>query len=339
MKEIIRHIEASDFEAIASLFDSGNTVEELKWLFSDVYNKNNFNGFVATDENNEVIGVIGYILSTYTIGDKKFTGMVPMSWKLKENYKGMAGVSLFKKVSEIGTINMAIGGSDVARKLYPMFKYQLKNYAENYYKVIRPIDYFRVLKRRSLIKKIAMYLYLLPSYFKKQAQKELIKDIDFIPYNGENFVKKKKYDNIPLKEIDKNHIDWFLNCPTIMSYAFVVKHRNESLGICVLYKFKIENSYLGRIVYLPYLDGQEDIWASIIYKCTEFLKKEKCCSVSCISINSHHQNALIKAGFTKINIHKEPIYIKDTKNVLGDFNLDDWYFQFSEGDIALRKFQ
>ena len=68
MPEIIRKLEVADIEKVASLYNYRKTVEELKWLFTDPDDINNFNAFVAINEQDKLIGVIGYSLSVYTDG-------------------------------------------------------------------------------------------------------------------------------------------------------------------------------------------------------------------------------------------------------------------------------
>ena len=341
MAEKIRRIQKKDFKEVSDLFimdngilEEGNTVEELKWLFTDPNDSSQYNAFVAVNDKNSIVGVIGYVLSKYVQGTKELYGVTPFSWKLKSGYKGMAGVSLFKKVSELGEIGIAIGGSEIAKKLYLLFKYKLLVQSSNYYKILNISNYYKTLKGKKILKKISMVGFLLPSYFRGSLNRSLYKDISLIPYNHNNFVEDKEFENVFKKKNTNNYIDWILNCPRLKAHAFVLKKGNENLGICVLNIQKFENTFKGRIVYLPFLGYDKNLWESVIKKCLEFFRNEGCCFVSGLSINSMCEAGLIESGFMKIKSHTESIYIKDSKQKLEQFNFKDWYFQFSEGDIG-----
>lgn len=340
MGEVIRRINVEDFKEVSDLFtdDDYNSVEELMWLFGDPYDSNKFNAFVALNESNAIVGVIGYIISTYTDGKKEFVGVIPNSWMLINGYKGMAGVSLFKKISELGDVAIAIGGTEIARKLYPMFKYQYLIHDRYFYKVLNLFNYYKTLKRRNVLKKIGMFGVLAPSYFRRPSKKDLYKDVFFEPYSGDNFVGEENYSNVFQKKVTKNYIDWLLKCPRLTSFAFVIRKGQEKLGICVLYVQNFGNTMKGRIVHLPFLGYDKKLWASVIAKCISFLKKQGCNSISSVAINDRCQKGLYATGFINIKIHREEIYFKDPKHELDKFDINSWHFQFSEGDLGLRNF-
>lgn len=333
MTKIIRRIENEDFSDVSNLFDLDNSVEKLKWLFTNPDEPNKFNAFVAI-ENNKIIGVIGYILSTYTQGNNKVQGVTPIAWRIDSTYKGIAGVSLFKKVSNIRDVGIAIGGTDIARTLYPMFKYRSLVYSEHYYKILNIFDYYKVLKRKTLLKKIGMFGYLLPSYFRKTSVKLIHKDINLIPYDFSNFINEKEYKGILKKKVTKNYIDWLLDCPMLKTFAFIVKKGEDELGVCVLYIQKFKNCYKGRIVHMPFLGFDNSLWLAVINKCIMFFKKEKCCFVSGLAKTELYQGGLSNSGFKKISMHKTPFYIKDSSQTLESFDISNWHLQFSEGDIS-----
>ena len=340
MTETIRKIREDDFQEVSDLFEGQkyNSAEDLKWLFADSNNENNYNAFVALSKDNMILGVIAYIKATYVYGDKEFVGICPMSWMLKSGYKGMAGISLFKEVSKQGDVAFAISGEEISQKLYSMFKYKKVGYFDNHFKIIKPFEYFKILKKRTFLKKLGMFMMLMPSYFTTRFKKNKCPDIELISYNYDNFVAEKENKTILTKKITKNYIDWMLQCPFLKTKAFVIKKGGESLGLCVLYMEKVKNTLKGRIVHLPFMDHNEHIWASVIDLCTKVLKKEGCCFVSGLSVHDMSRNALTKAGFISLKNYRENIYVKDDNKTIGDFKLGNWNMQFSEGDIFLRNF-
>ena len=55
---------------------------------------------------------------------KEIQGVTPITWMIAPNYKGMAGIYLFKKAMEQGDIGVVLGGTEIAQTLYPLFKYK-----------------------------------------------------------------------------------------------------------------------------------------------------------------------------------------------------------------------
>ena len=100
MSLTIRPLKKEDLPQISALYNARKTVEELEWLYKNLENPSVFNAFVAEDENHAIIGVDAFILSTYVFNETKHLGVTPITWMLKPDYKGMAGISLFKKVLE-----------------------------------------------------------------------------------------------------------------------------------------------------------------------------------------------------------------------------------------------
>lgn len=340
MGETIRRIKLEDFQEVSDLFlengilEEGNTVEELMWLFSDPMNPNRYNAFVAVDNGNSIIGVIGYILSKYKEGEQEFNGVIPFSWKLKSNYKGMAGVSLFRKVSEIGDIEIAIGGTDIARKLYPLFKFNFLINSSKYYKILNVNNYYDTLDGRNYLKRIGTIGYLIPSYFKNLYLNVPYNDVSLVPYTNDNFVEDQEFESVLRKKITKENIDWQLSCPRLKTYAFVIKKGDDTLGMCVLNVKKINKTFKGRIVHLPFLGEDIDLWKSVLNICLKFLKNQGCCFVSALAINNTCKSGLIEAGFGSIQSHIEPVYVKNGNVNIDQFNAEQWHFQYSEGDIG-----
>jgi hypothetical protein len=178
--------------------------------------------------------------------------------------------------------------------------------------------------------------FLLPSYFKNLKKKSWDDKITLIEYDGNKILEEKVSSTIFKKKITKNYIDWLLNCPTLKTLAFHIKNKNENLGICVLYIQKVNNFNRGRIVHLPYLGANEEIWKNVIARCIAILKKENCCIVTGLAHNNLNQLGFLKSGFLKIKEHRKPIFIKDSTKKIVNYDLNNWFLQYSEGDKAYR---
>jgi len=270
--ETIRRIEDRDFEAVSALYNGRKSVEELKWLYSDPDNSKIYNAFVAVNQKGEIIGEIAYMLSVYSQEDQKINGAIPFNWKIIDNYKGLAGILLFKKVLSLGDFSFAIGGTNEALSLFPLFKLKETLRIHQFYKILDLCKFSRSFKRKNKKKTLGMIGYLLPSFFYK-TNKDVYPDLKFIRYTGLNYTKEQNTKNVFRKEITKNYIDWLLACPVAQSYAFTIKKGNINYGVCVLYIKKIKKYNRGRIIHLPFLGDNKSLWNAVISQCIKIFKK------------------------------------------------------------------
>ena len=336
MNETIRKIEVSDFEKVSALYENKKSVEELKWLFTDPDNKKIYNAFVVVNESEELLGVIGYCISIYS-DDKNFIkGVIPMSWKIADQYKGFAGVQLLKKVLSLAEFGIAIQGSETAKQLYPLFKYRFLSTGFEYYKILNLKNVFLSLKRTTPIKTFGMLAYLLPTLLNQPSKNQYSKYITFIPYKRELFIDGPEYMGIFRKRINSNYIDWLLGCPKVKTYGFSIQFKDKCLGTCVLYIQKTGNFYKGRIVHLPFLGYDQNLWVAVIDQCIEFFKKKNCCLITGFAHNKINKSIFLESGFLTWKNFGRDVFVKDTMNKLSAYDLENWYLQYSEGDKAYR---
>lgn len=335
MKFAIRTLQEHDFEALEPLYDHRKSIKELKWVFKNPDSPQTYNGFVAVDENDLLFGVIGYMRSEYYLNGTTIDCITPFNWKLSTQYKGMAGVVLFKKVLALSDMIISVGGSDVAKTLYPLFKF--KSLANNaiYYKVVHPINYLKSLKTKGPMQRMKLLGYLLPSYFKRLSATKMVNDLEFLDYNDQIFEEPKNKTGF-YKRITKNYLDWLLECPLVESMAFNIKYNNDFIGTCILYIDSVENVKRGRIVYVPHIDQDQKLANTVIRQCVELLIDENCCLITCLSRTIMNQTALKNNGFIKIDGHSTLLNIKDSKNLLTEEHINNWHFQYAEGDDAYR---
>lgn len=338
MAEIIRRIEEKDFQEVSALYKNRKSIEELKWLYINPENPNIYNAFVAVNSQNKIIGEIAYSLSIYEQGEKKINGVIPINWKVIPNYKGMAGVLLFKKILSLGDFGIAISGSDTAINLYPLFNLKYHSRISHFYKILDIISLLKHYKRKNFIKTYGMIGELLPSYIRPH-QKRISNNVEFIPYNGSNYSEENKANKkVFKKKISKNYIDWLLSCPILKTYGFRIIEDHKSLGICVLYIQKIDKLKFGRIVHLPDLGEDKKLWENVIYRCTDFFKKQNCSLIMGLAHNKMNYTGYKISGYKEIQKHAMPLFIKDRNKILRGINLKDWLIQYSEGDKGYRNF-
>ena len=334
MAETIRRLEDSDFTQVSALFNDRKSIRELKWLFCNYDDQNIYNAFVAIDEHDEIIGVIGYSISEYFQNDKTIIGIVPLSWKLSEEYKGFAGVQLFKKVISLGRISFAIDGTNIAQRLYPMFGYQFLTDNNVYYKILNIKNVCLSLKKKSRIKTIGFIGALLPTYLYNKQRKSQASNVSLVRYTGDNFKAEKEYKGVFRKKITKAYIDWLLGCPVLKTHAFCIFYNNVFLGICVLYVQKINEFNRGRIVHLPFLGHDLTIWTAVLGNILNFFRKEQCCFISALGQHTINKAAYRSTGFLSPKGYVRSVYLKDNDRILTATKPENMFLQYSEGDEA-----
>lgn len=332
MAEKIRVIQDDDFASVAKLFDNTKSVEELKWLFTNPENLSSYNAFVAIDNKDQIIGVIGYVVSYYIQDQLKIKGVFPMSWKIKSGYKGFAGVLLMKKALEMGDFAFTTGGTRTALTLFPIFKFKHINNGYKYYKVFNIWRFFRSTDE-GLLSKSFKTLWLFPSIFKYIPKSSIYKDVNLIKYSKSDADIQEAFNDKGFhKQIDKNYIHWLQRCPIHECFTFVINKGDQPIGICVFYIRQAGSEKRGRIVYLSYLGVDKKLWNSVLYKIFAFFKRHKCNSISTLATTEDWIFGYSK-GMSKF-IKPRPIYIKDSKLALKEIDLQNWNIQYTEGDTA-----
>jgi hypothetical protein len=329
----IRQTTIDDIPHISALYKSRKIDDELKWVFTNPYNTEQFNSFVAIDDNGKIFGAIGFSTSTYKVGDKEFTATIPMSWIIHPDHKGFAGIQLFKKAIEISEVGMTIGGSQAAKNIYPVFKLKYVGDINTYIKVFRPVRYFFSLDN-DLVRKCGNLLLTIPSFlsFKRADTRNIL----LKPYSASTNIEANK-NSIVQKQISDPYIKWLLNCPVVEAFAFHIYSNDQFIGNAVCYKSKEKNNiFRGRIVYVPHLGNNLKLWQSVFYSLEKFLKSQGCVSISGLGFDSNTKKAFESFGYVDFKRKRKPFYIKDNKNMLEGINLLDWHLQYTEGDKAYR---
>ncbi len=338
MPEKIRLIKTSDLIQLQNLYNERKTVSELNWLLQDPDDSNKLNGYVAVNEDEVIVGMIGFTSSNYRCADKELAGVVPMSWKIKDGYKGMAGITLFKKVFQHGDFTMTIEGSDLAQSIYPMFGLTNIGYSHTCMKLLKPLDYFLSLKNKPFYKRAGNLAIMSKSFVKKPSKLTGLLnvykvDIDHvnkdIPYLQRDYLEK---------QMSANYIKWLMQCPVNDSLGFEIYNGEVFVGYSVCYIHRVKNRFSrGRIVYMPNFGANHQCANELITYLTNYLKEQGCSSISMSLMDLNLLKASKDAGYIDYTSKDKPIFIKPS-NILDSIGVgvDNWYMQYTEGDKAYR---
>ncbi len=338
MSEIIRLVKSADFVHLHNLYQKRKSISELKWLLQDPDDSAKFNGYVAVNKEDTIVGMIGFISSTYKFGDKEFIGVIPMSWKIEEGYKGMAGIQLFKKVLQHGDFNLTIEGSLLAQSIYPMFGLKNVGCSHTCMKLLKPLQYYLSFENKPLYRRLGNFAIMLQSFIKKTPKVKGVLDINEVNINDIDKNVPYLYKNYLEKKMSANYIKWLLKCPVNKSFGFEIYNKDKFIGYSVCYVHRIKGKYnRGRIVYIPNFESNNLLSEDLIAFLTRFLKKKGCASISMSLMDLNLLNVVKGSGFIDYTSKDKPIFVRPS-NILETIgvNVDNWYMQYTEGDKAYR---
>lgn len=337
----IRELRTSDLDHLIENIASRRKHNEYGWVLQHADDPARFNAYVAVDDDDKVFGVIGYIVSDYVYNHRTVRGVIPMAWKIHDDYKGFAGVQLFKKVLDLGDFKFAIGGSDDAKELYKAFKLVYRQQIQQYYKVLKPVQYIRSSKKK-WITDLGFLLYTLPSYLFGRGKSVTGASGRLViePYNPQT---RYEFNNpfeekVLTKKIGQDYLNWLLSCPVVEAEAFVVRYDQHCLGVAVCFLQTRRNVKRGRIVHVPYLGDDKTLWKELLNYLTGHFRSHACCYISVLGNSKFLKKALSDSWFINIPQKSRPLYIKDPSNTLEGIPVADWNIQFTEGDKSYRNF-
>ena len=281
---IIRKLLAVDFPEVQKLFVDKKVLNELKWLFVNPDNESEINAYVA-EKDNDIIGVLGYSMSDFNINGKSVKGIIPMSWMVAPDHRGLAGIQLLKEVLNLGEFGFAITLSETAKKVYPIVKLKLRTSATVYQKVIRPYPI-----KSGLIKFIFSIFGFtfggVHDLFNTRNKDLKLNEINNYEQglSNEMSIAQPAFSNI----VSSNKVKWLLHCPTIdRKYYFQIILKNEIIGFIVCYVNKNKKGVIrGRIIHLSYLGEKDKIWRQVIRETESRLRKDKCSVVTVLAKNT-----------------------------------------------------
>ncbi len=338
MAEKIRLVERDDIQKIVSLYKGEKTYEELNWLLRDPYDLSKYSAYVAVNNDDEVVGVIGFFISHYAFGDKKIVGAMPMSWKIADGYKGISGVNLLNKVLSQGQFSMTVQGSDIAQKLYYAFNLKVIGAARVYIKVFYPRSYFISMKERGLYSRLGNFVSAMPSYLNKYQQKQK-KSLSICEIGINQMSKNVPYLNKEYfeKEVTFEYLRWMASCPILETHLFEIHNENVFMGYCLCFIKSFANgTSRGRVVYKPNFGNNKKLLRELLSYLQDFFIKRGCCSITILALDKTSSDVLEEQHFVNCRRKQKPIYIKSKNGALKNLTTDKWYMQYTEGDKAYR---
>lgn len=330
---IIRQTTHEDLDIISALYNYRKSREELRWVFTNP-ETGSLDSVVAVDNNNTITGVIGYEVATYQIDERSFTGVMPMSWMVDKNSPGLTGINLFRHVTRQSTLLRAIGGSDDAKGIYPVFKLTRCGELNYYYKMFRPVGYFRSLES-SLVKRAGNMILNLPGFISPTRCDT--RDLEMIPYSDNLLpAESPSVPGIVSRKLTSSYFNWILRCPLHDSWVFHIIYNGRYMGEIILFRANLNGIFRGRLVHISHLGYDPDPWIKVISWAERFMMEKKC-----VSLNAAGHTPVIKAVLRMMNYfknthHTKPVYIRQSDPIVSESEIAGWHIQFTESDKSYR---
>ncbi len=257
-------------------------------------------------------------------------------WLVSPRIRGGIGLNLLLRAISVADFSIIVGGSPYAQNIYPRIKFTLKFHIPTYYKLIKPIAYFRSATSYSLLKRIAKTLYLSPSIPSRKCSEELQRNIELRVHPLDSVEPYPSTGHSISNIIDIHQLRWIMKHPALKSYVCSIMYRGTSIGLSVCYINDHQPAApTGRIVHISYLGDNEMIWHTALLKVEAFLRDYGCSVISTMSSHPIFAKALKDAGYISCS-KGTPCYMRDVKNALPGIPNDDWHLTFVEGDSGFR---
>jgi len=328
----IRRIEEFDYQELPQLFNHRKSHEFISWLYSHP-NHNRKSAYVAI-ESNELIGAIGYIKQPYFVDGELLNGLIPLSWEVKQEKRGLAGLKLLFKALNDSDFYLGLDGSEDMKNIFKQLGFKKVGEARGAQKVLKPFRYLRIQKEIG-VRDILRYVRDLVNYIRISTNSQklsLLKGIDIQSYKGASF-RKGTFSN----SISQGHLEWLNRMPGTKFHLFNIVTDEVCLSPVVV---MIKNFKTGlnkaSILHIPPMEvSQSSLLKDVIVDIERFLKAQQVTSVKILSSDKLLDKVLKKRGFV-IENKVRPIVVKGRADLIERIQKQNIYVTYIESDKSVR---
>lgn len=334
MSSIIRKLVDTDLPEVEKLFTGKKVLSELRWLFSDPDNESEINAYVAVIDG-KIAGVLGYSFTDFALNGKLLKGIIPMSWMVAEEHRGLAGIQLLKEVLKQGEFGFAITLSKTAIQVFPIAKLKLRTHAAVYQKILWPYSIKSGIKKYIFSVFGFVYGKICGLFSRRDNDLKFksLSDTEIILEHGEVLKRTPGFSNY----VTLNKIRWLLRCPVIdKKRCFQIKIKDTVIGYVVCYIKKNKRGVTrGRIIHISYLGEETGIWKQVINGTEKLLRKEGCRIVTVLAKNKTLVEAIRESGYSATS-KNFGIYFNDKLTDIPESAIDSWNLTFAISDKGYR---
>jgi hypothetical protein len=321
---IVRSATVGDLAAIGRLFSPPKPVALLQWLLGE--GDGRLRSLVAAVDG-EIVGHVGYTLSTFGDGTRLRKGVYPILWKVREDCKGAVGLRLLTRVLRLADFSYVIGGSVAAQKLYHVLGYRALFELAGYRKTLSLRGLGTDLLSRRGARAVRMRSQALLAAFGRSCRDVSVASISG---SGESVVATGRPGSIA-NIASPVQLQWAAACPMVEAHHLTLSVEGHAAGPVLCYVRRApREAFTGTIVYMPHLGSQAAVWSAALCRIENFLVRKGCSQVTILASDTTLVSALRMNGFALDR--SLPFWFRGTGEALRD-----WYVTFLEGDLGYRK--
>jgi hypothetical protein len=328
----IRQIEEFDYRELPQLFNHRKSHEFISWLYS--HPNHHYKSAYVAIESNELIGAIGYIKQPYFVDGELLNGLIPLSWEVKQEKRGLAGLKLLFKALNDSDFYLGLDGSEDMKGIFKQLGFKKVGEARGAQKVLKPFRYLRTLKSIG-VKDLLRYTRDLTNYLligHESLPLTVLKSIDIQMYEGATS-RKDTFSN----SISKGHLEWLNRMPGIKLHLFNIVTDEVCLSPVVImiknFKTGLNNA---SILHIPPMEvSQLSLLKDVIVDIERFLKAQHVTSVKILSSDKLLDKVLKKRGFV-IENKVRPIVVKGRADLIDRIQKQNIYVTYIESDKSVR---
>lgn len=302
MKNIaLRATRESDLPQLSDLtfevFGKRRDPELLAWLLSNRRCPEQIDSWVA-ELDGRVVGHTAVLKSRYLMGTRRSTGAHAYLWMVAEEHRGDAGVALARRVVTHGDFLVVLGGTPTTQAILSGRRFTVLTEALEY----------------------------------------LIHTGDCGGSEASDLVARSSFETVdPAPGAISNvaapeHLEWLADCPELEAHRFAFERDGRSLGPVLVYVNRTESPTAGRLVHMPYLGEDPEVWLGGLRQVGRELSALGCSAWSVLATHPALIAACEAAGGEVIG--QRPVWLRERNEVLAE---GPWHLTYLEGDLAYRR--
>ncbi len=290
-----------------SVFGIRRREELLGWLLGNPRAPEQIDSWVA-ERRGEVVGHVAILKCRYRVGHRQLMGVHPFLWMVEPGDRGQAGFMLGRNILNEGDFLVILGGTPTTRAILTSRKFEQMAEAREY--------------------RMAQPPGAGPLHLVKAGGFELVAG-----HSGLEEAVAPDSDVI-VNQAAPAHLEWLADCPDLESHLLVLKRGGRSLGPLLLFVNRETTPVSGRLVYLPCLGEDPQLWLEALAAISHEFTRLGC---GCWTLLATHP-ALVQAceSAGALASGRRPVWIKDHNSVLPS---QSWHLTYLEGDLAYRRVQ
>jgi len=333
MSTEIRQIEPTDFEQIFDLFKRRKSRSLLGWIYGHPCAEGR-SGYVAVQDG-RIIGAVGFVRSTYVVNGKKLTGLIPLSWEVEEESRGITGIRLLRRALSDADFFMGMDGSEDMKAIFKGLNFKKIGEGKNVRKVIRPIAYLKTLRKIGIRDLLRMVLHV----WNNATSVTPVSRVQLIETTA-NYSTGSIGDVIPglfYNTISQGHVQWLTSNPGMTAIVFEVRIENTVYAPIHCFIRYLQNGYRrGQITHIPPLKTEHrSYYKDIVLAVEDYFMKNEATSISTLVTNPDLESAFRDQKYA-FDPKIRPIVIKTDEETEKLFEGATIHLSYAESDKSVR---